>query len=31
VGLTVAIERPWRFVVPGTRFASRPLPRPVGR
>lgn len=27
VGLTVALEQPWRFVLPGTRFASRPLPR----
>jgi DNA-3-methyladenine glycosylase len=31
VGLTVAIDRPWRFVLPGTPFASRPLPRAVGR
>jgi DNA-3-methyladenine glycosylase len=31
VGLSVAVERPWRFVLPGTRYASRPLPRaPVG-
>jgi DNA-3-methyladenine glycosylase len=29
VGLTVAMDQPWRFVLPGTRFASRPLPRPV--
>jgi DNA-3-methyladenine glycosylase len=27
VGLSVAIEQPWRFVLPGTRYASRPLPR----
>jgi DNA-3-methyladenine glycosylase len=26
VGITVAVERPWRFVLPETRFASRPLP-----
>lgn len=31
VGLSVAIEQPWRFVLPGTTYASRPLPRaPVG-
>jgi DNA-3-methyladenine glycosylase len=30
VGLSVAVEQPWRFVVPGTRFASRTLPRPAG-
>jgi DNA-3-methyladenine glycosylase len=27
VGLTVAIDQPWRFVLAGTRFASRPPPR----
>ncbi|HSL68503.1 MAG TPA: DNA-3-methyladenine glycosylase [Actinomycetota bacterium] len=27
VGLTVAVDRPWRFVEAGTRFASRPTSR----
>lgn len=29
VGLSVAVEQPWRFVAPGTRFSSRPLARPT--
>lgn len=28
VGLSVAVERPWRFVLAGTRYASRPMPGP---
>jgi DNA-3-methyladenine glycosylase len=26
VGVNVAVERPWRFVLAGTRYASRPMP-----
>ncbi len=28
VGITVAVERPWRFSVPGSPFRSRPVPVP---
>jgi DNA-3-methyladenine glycosylase len=27
VGVNVAVEQPWRFVLAGTRYASRPIPR----
>jgi DNA-3-methyladenine glycosylase len=27
VGINVAVEQPWRFVLAGTRYASRPIPR----
>ena len=27
VGLTVAVEEPWRYVLAGSRFLSRPAPR----
>lgn len=28
VGITVAVDRPWRFSVPGSPFRSRPVPVP---
>ena len=31
VGISVAVDRPWRFVMGGTEFASRPFPRPAGK
>ena len=31
VGIAVAVDRPWRFAVAGSRFVSNPAPRAVNR